>query len=176
MKRKLTPYLLALALLCCAAVQPAFAYFTAHVEADGALPIALEAKTEIRDDYRDYTKTVSIQNTEGGLVWIRACVYVGATYADKLTVTHGEDWDEVTIDGDTWYVYGQPVAAGDSTGNLVIDISGIPAEDLDLSEKDFNVAVVYESCPVFYGEDGEALDPNWDVPLDTGSDAPAGGN
>ena len=164
---------LALVLIVCAAVQPALAYFTDHDRADGAVPLTLTGKTEIRDDYKDYLKTIAIENTEGRPVWIRLRVLAGETYRKKLVLTPGDGWTYRNDDG-CWY-YGSPVPAGGATSSFTVDISGIPTEDVDIAEQSFNIAAIYESTPVEYNADGSTKDANWDIQLDVGETAPAGG-
>ena len=165
---------LALVMIACAAVQPALAYFTDHDRADGAVPLTLTGKTEIRDDYKDYLKTIAIENTEGRPVWIRLRVLAGETYRKKLILTPGEGW---TDGGDGFWYYGSPVPAGGATSSFTVDISGIPTEDVDIAEQSFNIAAIYETVPVMYNPDGTVIDDEnkWKADLIVGETAPAGG-
>ena len=172
MKRKrLLLMLAAVILTACAAIQPALAYFTSNSQADGAIPITLGSRTEIQEDFKDWTKTVSIENTEGSPVWIRARAYAGVTY--PLVVTGESGWYD---GGDGWWYYSAPVAEFETTANLYVSITGITAADAeDHQFASFNVAVVYESTRVHYGEDGEPLAADWNAVLDTGTAAPPAG-
>ena len=126
---------------------------------------------EIQEDFKDWTKTVSIENTEGSPVWIRARAYAGVTY--PLVVTGESGWYD---GGDGWWYYSAPVADFETTANLYVSITGIPAADAeDHQFASFNVAVVYESTRVHYGEDGEPLAADWNAVLDTGTAAPPAG-
>lgn len=167
--------ILAIVLILCAAVKPALAYFTDRDWADGAIPLTLHGKTEIQDSYKDYIKTISIQNTEGRAVWIRLRIVAGVTYRDKLVLTPGNGWSD---GGDGYWYYGSPVPAGGNTTDFLVDISNIPRDDLDISEQSFNIAAIYESTPVQYNTDGSTIGTgktaDWSIKLDTGTSSPSG--
>ena len=169
-KRSFVLSLLALVLILCAFIQPAWAYFTSNKEADGAIPISFYRKTTIKETVDDLTKNVTIHNDETSTVyvWVRARAYAGSQF--KLHVD-GEGW---TKDGD-WYYYGAAVPPNGDTGPLSVRLE-IPAnvEPTDV----VNVEVVYESITAFYNEDGSFKKPNhgsdWrtEYILDSGSSTP----
>lgn len=159
---------LAATLLIGGAVPSAWAYFTARDRADGSVSLRVGSVTEVNDSYKDLVKTISVTNTEGAPVWVRAQVFVGESYKDAVTIK-AAGWNT----SGNWYVYATPLLAGQTTSDLTVDISGVPADNLDVSASQFNVAVVYESCPATYAADGTPLAPNWNQKLDTGVSAPA---
>lgn len=159
--------LLALALILSAVISPTLAYFTDHEQADGAIPITLSGKTEVHDSYEGLKKTISIENIEGRDVWIRLLVAAGETY--NVVLTHEDGW---TDGGDGYWYFGTPVSAGGSTSNFTVDISGIPTTDLDESQQEFNVAVLYETTPVQYDENGNPMAADWNISLDSNLTTP----
>lgn len=167
-RRYLILSLLALVLVAGAAIRPALAYFTDNSEADGAVGLTLGSTTEIRESFEDWVKEVQIANTQGKPVWIRAAAYAGQTYDLEIS---GTGW---TQGSDGYWYYGTPVAANNQTDILRVAIGNIPTEDLEFVE--FNVAVVYQSTPVTYNEDGTAQAADWNMILDTGTTEGGGGN
>lgn len=172
--------LLALVLIACAMVQPALAYFTAHTQADGAIPLYFERKTTIEEKVDGMHKAVTIKNTGGAHpeyavpVWVRARAYVGQEYLQYLEVS-GSGWSQGS---DGWWYYVAPVPVGESAAVLNVALVDMPVDNgVEHQFKDVNVAVVYESITTYYNEDGSfrpytAAD--WSKPLDTGSSAPSG--
>ena len=152
---------IAVLLITALSIKPAIAYFTAYTQAEGERTIHLSGKTDIEEifSFDNWTKTVTIENTEGEDVFIRVKAFAGETY--KLTV-EGEGWEEK----DGWWYFESPVAAGASTKDLNVKIEGV--EEADPENTDFNVAIVYESAPVRYSADDEPY-ADWDAKLDTGT-------
>ena len=153
-----------------AGIGQALAYFTTYAEAQGGYPIYLGDRTEITENFRDWTKIVTIHNEADSAepVWIRVIAYS----AYPMTFT-GTDWEP---GADGYYYYANPVNAGGDTSSLEIKIhdkddAGKNPEkpDEDSPKKDFNVIVIYESTPVRYGENGELLAADWNELLDTGT-------
>ncbi|MCI8788949.1 MAG: hypothetical protein HFH92_07565 [Lachnospiraceae bacterium] len=171
-KRKYFPGVLALAAVCAVAsagIGKTWSYFTTYTEAAGGYPIQLGDRTDITEDFTEWTKHVTIANEPGSEpVYIRAKAFCGSQY----TITYsGEGWTWNEEDG--YYYYNYAVEGGKSTESLNLKIDGIP-EDLER----FNVVVIYESTPVKYHEDGSAYtveETDWDEILDTGSTESSGG-
>ena len=175
MKRKnLVLSIFALLLIACAVLNPAVAYFTANTEADGAIPISFQYKTEIREDFKDWLKSVQIENVKNPVpdkpeilsdpIWVRARAYSGETYPLVEAPAVVGDWIK---QGDWWY-YQKPLAAGELTSPITFEITGIPdKDDPDHQFTSFNVGVVYESTLVRYNADGSEKPPNWSILLDT---------
>ena len=174
-KRKYFPGVLALAAVCAVAsagIGKTWSYFTTYTEAAGGYPIQLGDRTDITEDFTEWTKHVTIANEPGSEpVYIRAKAFCGSQY----TITYsGEGWTWNEEDG--YYYYNYAVEGGNSTESLNLKIDGIPENPEDLER--FNVVVIYESTPVKYHEDGSAYtveETDWDEILDTGSTESSGG-
>nr|WP_302594701.1 hypothetical protein [uncultured Acetatifactor sp.] len=174
-KRKYFPGVLALAAVCAVAsagIGKTWSYFTTYTEAAGGYPIQLGDRTDITEDFTEWTKHVTIANEPGSEpVYIRAKVFCGSQY----TITYsGEGWTWNEEDG--YYYYNYAVEGGKSTESLNLKIDGIPENPEDLER--FNVVIIYESTPVKYHEDGSAYtveETDWDEILDTGSTESSGG-
>jgi len=168
-KRNLILIALVFALIICATIQPAIAYFTTYVRAKGGHKVTLGDTTKITEEFSNWTKRVTIANEEGSApVFIRAKV----RYEGKYTIAvSGTGWTAQQDDG--YYYYG--VSASDLTilegGQdtkdypLCVEIQGVPTkssgegadntafEQLKDGES-FSVVVVYESTPVRYTANG----------------------
>ena len=143
-KRNLVLIALVFALIICATIQPAMAYFTTYVRAKGGHTVTFGDTTKITEEVKDWIKSVTISNLEGSYpVFIRAKVlYEGAFQFD----VDGDDWIEDPQGQPTGYYY-------------------YPAfERLTEGEKSFSVVVVYESTPVRYDENNVAV-ANWDADI-----------
>lgn len=175
--------LLAIALILCAVVQPALAYFTANTEANGAIPLNFHYQTKIEEYVEDFMKSVVIVNTGGDTpeeqanaepVWVRVHAYAGGL---NLNISGGTGWYE---GAEGWWYFDTPVPVQTAPENgkttpLVVQITGIPEKDAEGHEFDnFNVAVVYETARVYYAEDGSPLPADWTLVVDKGSANPSG--
>ena len=160
LKKLLLP-LLAAVLVLSAAIPSAMAYFTTYTRAKGGYTIRLSRTTTVTEEYGDWQKSVTIQNTEGGAVFVRAKGFVGTESGIALNYS-GEGW---SAGDDGWYYYYPAVIAGASSKPLLVSISNYP-KALDAGDN-FNVIVVYESTPAKYNADGSP-DPDWTMTLDTG--------
>lgn len=176
-RKKLVIGVFALLLIACAVITPAVAYFTANAEADGAIPISFQYKTEIEDSVVDWLKSVRIQNIknpvpgkpeiESDPIWVRARAFSGETYPLIEAPADANDWVKV---GDWWY-YQHPLLAGQYTSYITFELTGFPAESAeDINFTTINVAVVYESLLVRYDTAGNPITPEvkeWHNTLDT---------
>ncbi len=172
-RRKFYPGALALAALAgvaLAGIGEAWSYFTTYAEAAGGYTIRLGDRTEIREEFTDWTKHVVIANQESSEpVYIRAKAFCGSQYT---LIYSGEGW---APGSDGYYYYRDIVNGGASTGTLDIRIENIPAEPEEIER--FNVVVIYESTPVKYHEDGTPYtveETDWSELLDTGSTVSGG--
>lgn len=172
-RRRFYPGALALAALTAVAfagIGEAWSYFTTYAEAAGGYTIQLGDRTEITEEFTDWTKHVVIENVESSEpVYIRARAFCGSQYT---LVYSGEGW---TQGSDGYYYYGNIVNGGASTGQLDIRIENIPADPEEMER--FNVVVIYESTPVKYHEDGTPYtveETDWSELLDTGSTVSGG--
>ena len=156
--RKIILPALAVFLVIGLAVGTAIAYFTAHTEATGSVPVALGAKTEIEESIKDLDKVITISNKGPEAVWVRAKAYS----AYELTYK-GEGWSEGE---DDFYVYGDIVEAGQTADTLTVSITA-PADEVT---EEFNVIVVYECTKVMYDDDGNLLDPDWSLAVKKGGE------
>ena len=159
MKRKSSYILslLALVLILCAFIQPAWAYFTSSKEAEGAVPISFVRRTTIEETVDKLTKSVTVRNEAGSTVdvWVRVRAHAGSQY--KLDVG-GEGWSK---NGDWWY-FNAPVAPGKTANPLAVTL--VIPEDVKPTDV-VNVGVIYESTTVFYNADGSYKAPDWSAPL-----------
>ena len=159
---------LAVAAVMTAGLGQAWAYFTTYAAAEGGYTINLGDRTEITEHFLDWKKTVTVTNDQGAApVYVRVKAFGPSTH--PLTY-EGGGW---TAGEDGYYYYGNPVPGGESTGPLEISIGNIP-EHKDPEDGDtFNVIVIYESTPVLYDKDGNALPADWNATLDvvTGTEA-----
>ena len=156
--RKIILPALAVILVIGLAVGTAIAYFTAHTEATGGVPVALGAKTEIEESIKDLDKVITISNKGPESVWVRAKAYS----AYELTYK-GEGWSEGE---DDFYVYGDIVEAGQTADTLTVSITA-PADEVT---EDFNVIVIYECTKVMYDDEGNLLDPDWSLAVKKGGE------
>lgn len=168
-KRRYSPGLLvlaAVAVVASAGIGQAWSYFTTYTEAAGGYTIRLGDRTDIREDFTEWTKHVTVTNDPGSEpVYIRAKAFCGSQYK---VVHSGEGWTWNEEDG--YYYYSDAVEGGKATKPLNLKIENIPENPEDLER--FNVVVIYESTPVKYHEDGSAYtveETDWDELLDTGS-------
>lgn len=163
-----------------ATVGDAWSYFTTYTRATGTLRIGLGSQTQIEEDYSDHTKHLVVSNNGEQAVYVRARAFSGSRYPLSYSSADGS-WQ---AGSDGYYYYNGIVpgaAAGEdgtlnvsSTSELLVRIE-FPA-DAEEGE-DCNVVVIYESVPVQYDTNGNALEPwaaDWTAGLVTG--ASEGGN
>jgi hypothetical protein len=135
----------ALVLVLGVSVGTAMAYFTTYATAKGGVPVTLGAETTIHEEYGDWEKTISIENTGEVPVFVRAQVIAGS----QITVTvEGTDW---SFGDDGYWYYSEALPVGGKTANLVASI------DKGDVESSFNVVVVQECTPVMYDANGKAV-------------------
>lgn len=160
-QRRIVLAILAFVLVLGASIAPAMAYFTTYTQARGGFTVHLQTTTGIDERFEDWTKYVTITNTEGKPVFVRARAFAGSTY--ELTYG-GDGW---TAGADGWYTYDAPLAEGQSTAELTVHIGNLPEAT---ENAQIGVAVVYESTPVLYKEDGTAY-ADWTMTLEKGGNA-----
>lgn len=171
-KRNLVLTILVFALVICASIQPAMAYFTTYVRAQGGYKVSVGDTTTIEETFSEWTKHVSIRNDAGSEpVFIRAkVIYTGLNNKEGFKAS-GDGWTAKQSDG--YYYFGKSATdltileGGKATTVLNVAITKIP----DKPEKDdsFSVTVLYESTPVRYNANKQAY-ADWDAEIiDVGS-------
>lgn len=179
-KRKIVPILAASALtvgmVLASNAGNAWSYFTTNTNAAGGHTLSLaEEETTVDEEFNfeDWIKNVTVTNTAGEDVYVRARVFSGAQYANLLTTEGEAGWGTVQPDG--YYYYNDIVEAGASTSRLKVMVKGVAT---DANVDSFNIVVVYETTPVQYDDAGEPY-ADWSLVLedkDGGSLTGKGGN
>lgn len=143
----------------------AWAYFTTYVEAQGTQTIMLGDQTAVEEpDVSDWTKHVVVASKEGSQpVYVRVKAFSGSQY--PLNYSGSAKW---TPGAGGYYYYSDILNAGGKTEELLIKITGVPEEIKEAME--LNVAVIYETTPVLYDENGDPYaDWNKDVTVEGGN-------
>lgn len=180
-KRNLILIALVFALIICATIQPAMAYFTTYVRAKGGHTVTLGDTTKITEEFSNWTKRVTIGNQDGSYpVFIRAKVLYEGPYTPEVS---GTGW--TAKQADDYYYFGQSTAQltvlneNEATTQLNVEIKNIPPKTTKDDNgntipnpafqrlkdgESFSVVVVYESTPVRYTANGVAY-ANWDADI-----------
>lgn len=126
----------------------AMAYFTTYTEAFGGVTLNMGfSETIPKEDFSNWTKHVSVENTGDYDCYVRVKALAGSKYQDGLQYSDSDGkW---TPGEDGYYYYSDPIAPGESTSVLDIRI------DSKESDASFNVVVVQESTKVLYNENNE---------------------
>lgn len=126
----------------------AMAYFTTYTEASGGVTLNMGfSETIPKEDFSNWTKHVSVENTGDYDCYVRAKALAGSKYQDGLQYSDSDGkW---TPGEDGYYYYSDLIAPGESTSVLDIRI------DSKESDASFNVVVVQESTKVLYNENNE---------------------
>ena len=146
-KRRLLLALLAVIMVLSVSIGPALAYFSTYTVAEGKKPIKVVPDTTIDEDVANETqKSVTVTNAGNAPCFVRAKAFAPASVT--LGTAGGNGWS--AQNGEGFWVYGEVLMPGESTGKLVIPISGIPAA---ANEGDsLNIAVVYESTTAIWND------------------------
>lgn len=105
------------------------------------------SETIPKEDFSNWTKHVSVENTGDYDCYVRVKALAGSKYQDGLQYSDSDGkW---TPGEDGYYYYSDPIAPGESTSVLDIRI------DSKESDASFNVVVVQESTKVLYNENNE---------------------
>ncbi len=170
-KRKIVPILAASALtvgmVLASNAGNAWGYFTTNTNASGGYSLSLAEEVTTVDEefnFEDWIKNVTVTNTAGSDMYVRARVFSGAQYADLLSY-EGEGWGTVQEDG--YFHYNAIVKAGESTLPLRVMVKGV-AEGANVDS--FNIAVVYETTPVQYDNNGDPY-ADWTLVLEGKDDS-----
>lgn len=137
----------------------AMAYFTTYTEASGGVTLNMGfSETIPKEDFSNWTKHVSVENTGDYDCYVRVKALAGSKYQDGLQYSDSDGkW---TPGEDGYYYYSDPIAPGESTSVLDIRI------DSKESDASFNVVVVQESTKVLYNENNEPYE-DWTKIADT---------
>ncbi len=148
-KRNVILVILVLALIMCASIQPAIAYFTTYVSAKGGYKVTVGDTTKIHEKIIGQNKEVVIHSdTDSAPVFIRAKVlYTGK----NEPAVSGDNW---TKNDDGYYYYNNILKGGGDTSTLTVTMHDLVTGEeatKDLNDGDsFSVVVIYESTPVRY--------------------------
>ena len=153
----------AILLILGASAGSAYAYFTTYATARGGRTIHLGDTTTWHEDFDSWTKQVSITlSKDSQPVFIRVKAFGPSEY--ELQYSGDEKWSP---GADGYYYFSDVVQPGGTTSVLDIHIDNIP-ESVNIAEDiEFNVAVIYETTPARYNEDGTAY-ADWSAKVDTG--------
>lgn len=135
----------------------ASAYFTTSTGAAGSRTLQVGSNPDMEEEFSGWTKTVTVTNGEDSQpVYVRARAFSGSAY----TLSYQDESGRWSSGDDGFYYYSDIVNAGESTSPLRVGIDGIPDQG-----GSFNVAVIYESTPVRYHEDGSPY-ADWEIRLE----------
>lgn len=162
-KKNIFLAVLAVSLALTASIGSAWAYFTTYVEAQGGYTLSLGDETTVEEDFSSWLKRLVISSeADSEPVYVRARAYSGDRY--PVVYSDGDVFDQenpaVTDDdkigtwsqnADGYYYYSKILHGGGRTNELQVKIENVPE---DVTEKEFNVVVIYETTPVQYKEDG----------------------
>lgn len=151
---------LALAMTVIALLIPAWSYFTTYAVARGGHPLQMEDKTEIKEDFANWTKTLQITNhSDSVYVFVRA----KAITSDNIELAYnGEGWK---LSEEGYYEYTETLEPGGKTKPLNVVITPPKAEDTEEGDK-FYVYVVYQSVNAKFEADGTPY-ADWDHEVQT---------
>lgn len=141
-------------------IHGAMAYFTANASASGGHNISLGERTEITEDFSDWTKHIVIGNTGTNDCYVRVKAYCGSQFTIDYSQPDGTAWSQG--EGEYWY-YSDIVPVGGQTSVLDAKIT-VPEEFKD----NFNVVVIQECAAVLYDADGNPY-ADWSQKIDQGS-------
>ena len=150
-KRRLLLALLAVIMVLSVSIGPALAYFSTYTVAEGKKPIKVVPDTTIDEDVANETqKSVTVTNAGNAPCFVRATAF--APTGVTLGTAGGNGWS--AQDGEGFWVYGEVLMPGETTAELEIPISGIPATANEgANEGDsLNIAVVYESTTAIWND------------------------
>lgn len=136
---------LALIMIAAASVPGTLAYFTAYATAKGGVPITLGAKTKVKEEFKNWEKSIQIENTGETDCYVRVKIIAASQF--QITAT-GNHW---TDGGDGYWYYSEVLPTGLVTEDE-LKASITVAKEVKTS---FNVVIVQECIPVSYDENGE---------------------
>lgn len=136
-------------------VKQTMAYFTTYATAKGGIAIDIGPTTDVDEEFKDWKKTIQIENTGEVACYVRAKVIAASQFDISA---EGSNW---SLGDDGYYYYSQVVPVGGKTDSIVASIT--VGADVQTS---FNVVVVQECTPAQYDENGNAYlpqDADWEM-------------
>ncbi len=159
---------IALGMISAVSAGSAAAYFTTYATARGGHVIRLGGRSQIREEFSQWTKHVSLENTGEKEAYVRVKAFAGSGYG--LVYSGSENW---SAGEDGYWYYGEilPVGAATEILDIRIELPVITDEagNSVAYTEDFNVVVIQECTAVRYGEDGTPY-ADWDAVLESGED------
>ena len=144
--------LTAVAMVLLVSVTATLAYFSDYDRATGDKKLVLTGQTEITEDPKDDSKTISIKNVSKDDVDMVTRVKVVAPVEVKFKP--GSNWEK---NGDWWY-YTKILAQNESTTDIVASWE-IPKDSVI---ENFDVIVLHESAVVTYDNGKVAKPVDWE--------------
>ncbi len=145
---------LALIMVAAASVPGTLAYFTTYATAKGGVPITLGAKTRVKEEFKNWEKTIQIENTGDTDCYVRVKIIAASQFQIAAS---GNNWVDA---GDGYWYYSEVLPVGLTTEDS-LKASITVAKEVKTS---FNVVVVQECVPVSYDENGNptgAIQADW---------------
>ena len=136
-------------------VNETMAYFTTYVTAKGGLSIDIGPETDVHEKFKNWKKTIQIENTGKTDCFVRVRVIAASQFQ---IAAEGSNWSQRN---DGYWYYSQVVPVGKMTEPIVASIT--VGADVIAS---FNVVVVQECTPVTYDANGNpcvAKDADWSM-------------
>ena len=172
-KRTVCTAAIALALVAGTSVGSAKAYFTTFATARGGHQITVAPRSQITEQFSDWTKHIRLGNTGTAECYVRVKVFAGSAYGLEYNGSAG--WRD---GGDGYWYYDEILPVGGVTENLDVKITlptvtvpdGNPEGTPRPYTEDFNVVVIQECTAVLYGEDGTPY-ADWDSKLIANEDS-----
>ena len=138
---------IALALTLVVSVGAAAAFFTTYVRAEGGHELLLGDETYIEEEVNGMEKTISIANKGDTNVYVRVKLLY-SDYNNEVKIDLGSDWK---LEGDGYYYYNKILKPGESTSNIVAEIS-VKGDKKPMDQ--FDVIVVNECTQYIWDDEG----------------------
>jgi len=123
------------------AVKGSLAYFTDYEENSGTAAVILKGEGKIVEEIDDDNKHITIENTGETPIIARVRIFANADITKTVAVD--PEWKQ---SGDWWY-YAKVIPAGQSSGELYVEVTGAP-------NYAFDITVIMECERVTYDADG----------------------
>ena len=152
---------LALALVLGSTAVPSMSYFTTYVTANGSKVLELHGTDiKIDEEVDSNVKSVRVKSTGETECYARVKVFcpLQETVPEVLAFTSQADgagtWEQGS---DGYWYYSEPIAPGDLSATLKIEIDMERLKAAGLGGQDLDVVVVAECAPVLYDGTGAKL-------------------